>query len=213
MCLKIKGTKQKLLLVKIKKGKAISFKKTRADIVERELLNRFRPTWMVESIYDLSPEQLKKQGIKVVLTDLDNTLIAWDNPSGTPQLHEWLKEMKKAKIPVVVVSNNKHERIKKALDELSLPFIARALKPLTRGINVALKRYHVKSSEVVLVGDQLMTDVLAANNAQIKSILVRPLVDSDAWNTKINRFFERLVKKRLVKTNRLSTKWGHKLDD
>lgn len=213
MCLKIKGTKQKLLLVKIKKGKAISFKKTRADIVERELLNRFRPTWMVESIYDLSPEQLKKQGIKVVLTDLDNTLIAWDNPSGTPQLHEWLKEMRKAKIPVVVVSNNKHERIKKALDELSLPFIARALKPLTRGINVALKRYHVKRSEVVLVGDQLMTDVLAANNAQIKSILVRPLVDSDAWNTKINRFFERLVKKRLVKTNRLSTKWGHKLDD
>lgn len=213
MCLKIKGTKQKLLLVKIKKGKAISFKKARADIVERELLNRFRPTWMVESIYDLSPEQLKKQGIKVVLTDLDNTLIAWDNPSGTPQLHEWLKEMRKAKIPVVVVSNNKHERIKKALDELSLPFIARALKPLTRGINVALKRYHVKRSEVVLVGDQLMTDVLAANNAHIKSILVRPLVDSDAWNTKINRFFERLVKKRLVKTNRLSTKWGHKLDD
>ena len=44
---------------------------------------------MVESIYDLSPTELKEKGIKVVLTDLDNTLIAWDNPSGTPQLRAW----------------------------------------------------------------------------------------------------------------------------
>ena len=87
------------------------------------------------------------------------------------------------------------------------------MKPLTRGIQIALKRYDLKKHEVVLVGDQLMTDVMAANTAGIRSILVKPLVDSDAWNTKINRFFEKIVKKRLIKKDRLSTKWGHTLDD
>lgn len=177
------------------------------------MFKRFEPTWMVESIYDLSPTELKEKGIKVVLTDLDNTLIAWDNPSGTPQLRAWLQKMKEAKIPVVVVSNNKHERIKRALKDLPLPFVSRALKPLTRGINEALKRYDLEKSEAVLVGDQLMTDVMAANNAGVRSILVKPLVDSDAWNTKINRFFEKQIKQYLIKNNRFSTKWGHTLDD
>ncbi len=94
-----------------------------------------------------------------------------------------------------------------------MPFVSRALKPLTRGINEALKRYDLEKSEAVLVGDQLMTDVMAANNAGIRSILVKPLVDSDAWNTKINRFFEKQIKQYLIKNNRFSTKWGHTLDD
>ena len=70
------------------------------------MFSKFQPTWQVESIYDLPPEELRKKGIKVVLTDLDNTLIAWNNPEGTPQLREWLQKMEEAKIPVVVVSHN-----------------------------------------------------------------------------------------------------------
>ncbi len=34
----------------------------------------------------ITPAQLKKLGIKAVLTDLDNTLIAWNNPDGTEEL-------------------------------------------------------------------------------------------------------------------------------
>ena len=54
----------------------------------------FRPTWMIESVYDLTPEQIKAHGIKAILTDLDNTLIAWNNPDGTPELKQWLELMK-----------------------------------------------------------------------------------------------------------------------
>lgn len=32
------------------------------------------------------PRTIKKLGIKAVLTDLDNTLIAWNNPDGTEEL-------------------------------------------------------------------------------------------------------------------------------
>ena len=167
------------------------------------MFKRFIPTWKIESIYDLTPQEVKNHGIKAILTDLDNTLIAWNNPDGTPE----------ESIPVIVVSNNNHRRIKRAVERFELPFVSRALKPFVRGINIAKKRYNLKSDEVVLVGDQLMTDIAAANNAGIRSILVKPLVKSDAWNTKPNRMLEKIIKNNLIKNNKMEKSWRHSLDD
>lgn len=100
---------------------------------------KFKPTWMVDAIYKITPNQLKKLGIKAVLTDLDNTLIAWDNPDGTEELLTWILEMKNAGIPVVVVSNNKSSRIKRAVEKFDLEYVSRALKPSTRGFREAEK--------------------------------------------------------------------------
>ena len=51
----------------------------------------------------------------------------------------------------------------------------------------------------MMVGDQLMTDMVAANEAGVRSILVKPLLDTDKWDTRINRFFERIVWRELRK--------------
>ncbi|AYW44896.1 YqeG family HAD IIIA-type phosphatase [Tetragenococcus koreensis] len=158
---------------------------------------KYKPTWMVTSIYKITPEQLKSVGIKVVLTDLDNTLIAWDHSDGTNELQVWLEQMKQADIPVVVVSNNSAERISRVTDRLGLSYVARALKPFSFGINKACDQLDVDKKEVVMVGDQLMTDIKAANSAGVRSILVKPVVDTDGWKTRFNRFFERRVMKYL----------------
>ncbi|WP_412988258.1 YqeG family HAD IIIA-type phosphatase [Pediococcus siamensis] len=163
------------------------------------MIEKFKPTWRIKKIYSLTPDELKKAGIRAVLTDLDNTLIAWDNPEGTPELRAWIAKMAKAGIPVIVVSNNSHARVKRALENIQLPFVSRALKPLGVGIARALRQLNLDASQVVMVGDQLITDILAANMAGTRSILVKPLLNSDAWNTKINRFFEYFIKKRLFK--------------
>lgn len=178
------------------------------------MLNTFKPTWTLESIYDLTPDSLKKAGIKLVLTDLDNTLIAWNNPDGTPQLRKWLADMKAAEIPVVVVSNNKHPRVKRAVAPFALPFVSRALKPFTRGIKKALKTYQVENpNQVLFVGDQIMTDIAAANRAGVRSVLVKPIVSSDAWNTRFNRYLEKQVVAKLCKNQGFEIKWRKSLDD
>lgn len=151
------------------------------------------PTFAVEAVYDLTPESLRRHGIRAVLVDLDNTLIAWNNPDGTPELRNWLDEMTTAGIPVVVVSNNKYARVKRAVEKFGVDFVSRAMKPFTKGINQAIDRYGFNREEVVMVGDQLMTDIRASHRAGIRSILVKPLVTSDAWNTKFNRARERRV--------------------
>ena len=161
----------------------------------------FTPTWMIDAIYRLTPEQLQAQGIKAVLTDLDNTLIAWNNPDGTTELHDWLERMNEAGIPVMIVSNNSAARIARVAEPLNLPFVSRALKPLTRGLNEAVTKLNLQKNEVVMVGDQLLTDIWSSNNHVVRSILVKPLIETDQWNTKINRFFEKGVKKQMLKAH------------
>jgi uncharacterized protein len=157
------------------------------------MIAKFKPTWMIPAIYNISPEKLQSNGIKAIFSDLDNTLIPWNNPDGTPQLRQWIKQLEASEITLVVISNNKHTRVKRALNNLHLNFIARSCKPLSRGIKKALKEYHLNPNEVIMVGDQLLTDIWAANNAQVKSVLVKPLITSDSWITKPNRMLEILI--------------------
>ena len=163
------------------------------------MLEKFTPTWMVKNIYPVSPQELQAQGIRAVFSDLDNTLIAWNNPAGTPELRRWMDELHAAGIPLIVISNNSKQRVAKATAHLKLPFISRALKPLSFGITKARRHLGLKKHEVVMVGDQLMTDVIAANRAGVYSILVQPLLSTDKWVTWPNRFMGDLVEKRLKK--------------
>lgn len=176
------------------------------------MIAKFAPTWMIDVIYNVTPTQLKAQKIKAVLTDLDNTLIAWNNPEGTEELRKWLIELEEANIPLIVVSNNSKERISKAVAPLGAKYVSRALKPFTKGINEAIKELNLTPKDVVMVGDQLMTDIWAANNAGVRSILVKPLIETDQWNTKINRFIEKPVKKAMLKKFS-NLKWTDKIDD
>ncbi|MBO1306513.1 YqeG family HAD IIIA-type phosphatase [Enterococcus sp. 669A] len=163
------------------------------------MLDKYKPTWMVDAIYQITPEQLKKQGVKAVLTDLDNTLIAWDNPDGTKELLDWLKVMDEANIPVVVVSNNKASRVARAVQQFRLDFVSRAMKPFSAGIKSAQRKLGLTSDEIIMIGDQIMTDIRGANAAGIRSVLVRPIVDTDGASTQINRFFERKIMRYLLK--------------
>ena len=172
----------------------------------------YKPTCMLNSITQLTPTDLQAQGLKVVLTVLDNTLIAWNHPTGTPELKAWLQTMADAQIQVVVVSNNNARRIHRAVTALGLPFIARALKPLPFGLMRAKKQLGLADHELVMVGDQLLTDMIAANWVHIRPVLVKPLVETDAWNTRITRFFERFFRNHL-KRKYPDLKWRHSLND
>ena len=110
------------------------------------MLDKFKPTWMVKTIYAVSPDQLRACGIRAVFSDLDNTLIAWNNPDGTPELRQWMTALKEAGIPLIVISNNSKDRVAKATKNLDLPFVSRSLKPLSFGIERARTKLGLKKS-------------------------------------------------------------------
>ena len=175
-------------------------------------LEHFTPTYMVERIYDLTVDDLKAHGIKTVLADLDNTLLAWNNPEGTPELRQWLQDLRDGGIELIVVSNNTTKRVAKAVAPLNVNFVSWSLKPLPRGILHILRTHHLKCDEVIMVGDQMLTDVWAAHSAGIRSVLVQRLIESDMWQTWLNRSIEKYIKKIVFKAHPY-LKWEKTLRD
>jgi uncharacterized protein len=158
-----------------------------------KLLKNFLPNQHVKSIFEITPESLKAKGIKGIITDLDNTLVEWDRPLATPKLISWFETMKKNNIEITIVSNNNENRVKAFSDPLNIPFIFEARKPLARAFYRALKQMGLEKHETVVIGDQLLTDVLGGNRGGFHTILVVPVAKTDGVITKFNRFVERRI--------------------
>ncbi|MBT2643705.1 YqeG family HAD IIIA-type phosphatase [Bacillus sp. ISL-41] len=157
------------------------------------MLKHFLPDQHVKSIFEIQPESLKEKGVKGIITDLDNTLVEWDRPSATPKLIEWFDNMRKHEILVTIVSNNNEKRVRAFSDPLQIPFIFQARKPMTRAFNKALKQMGLRKEETVVIGDQLLTDVLGGNRSGFHTILVVPVAQTDGFVTRFNRKVERRI--------------------
>ncbi|MDM5190048.1 YqeG family HAD IIIA-type phosphatase [Bacillus sp. DX4.1] len=159
----------------------------------------FLPNEYVKNVYHIQPEDLKERGIKGIITDLDNTLIEWNRPDATPQLKQWFLEMKEQGIQVTVVSNNNEQRVKDFADPLGIPFIHSARKPLVRAFKRAIQEMNLQADEVVVIGDQLLTDVLGGNRVGLYTILVVPVAQTDGLVTRFNRKIERRIMRNMKK--------------
>lgn len=136
------------------------------------------PCHLAESIYWLTPQRLRKAGIKLVLADLDNTLTPYEESLPSPALRAWKEELEENGVTLFVVSNSrKSRRCPDFCEALGVPCVRHAGKPSRKGFIQALAETGVSAEETIMVGDQIFTDILGANRAGITSVLVRPM----AW--------------------------------
>ncbi|UOQ47366.1 YqeG family HAD IIIA-type phosphatase [Gracilibacillus caseinilyticus] len=157
------------------------------------MLTKFLPNEHVKRVLDITPAKLREMGIKGVITDLDNTLVAWDVKDATEEVIEWFKEMKENEIKVTIISNNDKERVSVFSEPLEAPFVYSARKPLVHAFKRTAKHMELKKEEIVVIGDQLLTDVLGGNFAGFHTILVVPIVETDGKITRFNRMIERRI--------------------
>ncbi|WP_026105132.1 YqeG family HAD IIIA-type phosphatase [Halalkalibacterium ligniniphilum] len=151
------------------------------------------PNEYVKSIYEINLQELKNKNVKGVITDLDNTLVEWDRPEATPELREWFKKITEAGMKLTIVSNNTEKRVRTFADPEKVKFIHSARKPMRRAFRQACKAMDVQPEETVVIGDQIFTDVLGGNRANIHTILVVPVASTDGIATRLNRKMERIV--------------------
>ncbi|TCP54577.1 hypothetical protein EV586_104197 [Tumebacillus sp. BK434] len=158
------------------------------------MLKQLIPDLYVESVFHIDLDELQQRGVKGIITDLDNTLVRWDEPDATPKLIEWLDHVRDTRgIKVCVVSNNKDHRVEKFSKPLNIPFIGRARKPKRAPFLRALEVLGTKREETVVIGDQLFTDVLGGNRMNMYTILVMPVADKEWIGTKVLRAMERVA--------------------
>ena len=158
----------------------------------------YKPSMYYKDIYSINYDKLKKQGITCLVFDLDNTLGLISEIKCPDKTKTLIRKLEKDFL-VLVLSNNNKTRLKPYLHDLGIGGVAWAMKPFTRGLRKIKKNYRVKKSEMVMIGDQLVTDIVCANNFRIKSILVDPLGTKDLKITFFNRILENMIIKRYMK--------------
>ncbi len=156
-------------------------------------LKNFAPNLHVKSIYNIDLQALKDVGITTVITDLDNTLVEADSPEYTPKLIKWLDDLQEIGFKVIIVSNNNKTRVSEFAEPLTVPYIHQAKKPIKTAFKKALKILNSSVKETVVIGDQILTDVLGGNRMGLYTILVVPISEKEQIATKINRAIENKI--------------------
>jgi len=118
------------------------------------------PNIYLNNVKEITIELLRKNNIKGLLLDVDNTLIDF-NYKMLEGTKEWCEDLKKQGIKLCILSNtNKIEKVKRVAKELNLQYINFAKKPFKSGFKRAVNLLELDVKNIAVAGDQIMTDVL-----------------------------------------------------
>ena len=134
------------------------------------------PQGVYPSFSALDPKALRAKGVKLVLADLDNTLVPYKVPVPNAEVVAWKQALEAEGIQLFILSNSrKPGRAQRFAEALGVPFQGHSGKPKKKGFLRALERMGAKPGETVIVGDQIFTDILGGNNAGVTPLLVEPI--------------------------------------
>ncbi len=141
----------------------------------------------------LDLEALQSRGIKGLVMDLDNTIMAPKVGVIRDDVRAWLDKALAMGFKCIVLSNNKKlDYCKRAEDYLNLPVIGYAAKPSQKNFYKALDMIDLKPEDVAVIGDRPLTDILGGQRLGAYSVLVHPLIKAEEiWLFKFLRALER----------------------
>ena len=158
----------------------------------------FIPDSYQKDIYSIDYDKLKNKGIKCLIFDLDNTLGLISNMECPRETIILIEKLKKD-FHICICSNNTKKRLQPYLDNLNIEGLSWSIKPLSIGLKKIKKQTNFKKNEMCIIGDQILTDILAGKNYGIKTILTDPLGEKDLKITSFNRFIEKIIVKYYAK--------------
>jgi HAD superfamily phosphatase (TIGR01668 family) len=155
-------------------------------------LKLLTPSQVVKKVGDILPSDLSARGITAIITDLDNTLVPWRRYNLAEGVSDWLAELERENIKIVIASNSFHTtRLQQLAETMGIPFVDRVRKPWVGGFLRSMQLLQSTAQQTAVVGDQLFTDVLCGNKLKLFTILVRPPIPKDEfYSTVALRIFE-----------------------
>jgi len=155
-----------------------------------------KPDYNLKNVYEIDFTDLKAQGIKCLMFDLDSTIMVSKSANFLPETLEWFNSFIND-FDVVIISNNKDDKyIENANDIAPCLVIGNANKPNPKVMAEYLKTKNILPGEAVMIGDRPLTDILAGKLLGCKTILVGSINPNENLLTKFVRMLERSVIKR-----------------
>ena len=130
----------------------------------------FRADKRFKRFEDVTPDILRKEGVKLLLCDLDNTLRLHSEKEPADELQDWVEDCRNAGVKIVIISNNGRKKMmQKFCEPIGVDCVWWAKKPMSTKLTEAMSEYGFSQKETVMLGDKWSTDVLAAKFANIRA--------------------------------------------
>lgn len=137
-------------------------------------LEWFWPDYLASSVSKIDFSILEKRGIKAILIDLDDTVVAraaFDVPNDVTRL------LRKQRLPIYIATNRPRSRDLKNLKEsLNASGIIHPRgiygKPSKHYYREALKTVNLPPHQVAMIGDRLLQDTFGARRAGLVTVAV-----------------------------------------
>jgi hypothetical protein len=154
------------------------------------------PDQVCDKLSDFPFDELYNRGYRYALLDIDNTIAPDRSKEPVEYSREVVRILHNAGFVCCIVSNAKSSRSYNFSKALGIECVPSAGKPSPKGVINALKKLNASKENTVLFGDQMFTDIAAANRAGVYSVLVMPYNKKEIFYVKIKRPFERMIRKK-----------------
>ena len=149
------------------------------------------PDLICEEVYDVPFSDFLKKGVKAVVFDIDNTLVPYDVATPTEKVQELLSSLKEMGFRIAFVSNNTPERVGTFNESLGFFAVPDSHKPLKKALAPVFAQFEILPEELLLVGDQLLTDVLCARVNRTHVVSVSPIKKVETRFFRFKRWIEK----------------------
>ena len=156
------------------------------------MFDMFFPDEIQESSYVIDYKKLYSDGIRGIIFDIDNTLVKHGFPANE-QAIELFESLKNIGFKVLLLSNNKENRVKMFNNDVNALYIYKAGKPGKAGYVKAMEMLNTDTLSTIFIGDQLFTDVWGAKRCGIRNILVKPIDKHEEIQIVLKRRLEAIV--------------------
>ncbi len=153
----------------------------------------FYPDLYINSAYELDTELLSGRNIKVIIFDIDNTLVPYSVKDCPDATEAFLKELEEKGFTPCFVSNNGKERVQRFNGGKRFA-VPKGGKPLKKSALEVARHFSVQCENIAVVGDQIFTDIAFGKNAGAFTVLCPP-IDSknEPWYFVFKRLGEKII--------------------
>lgn len=156
---------------------------------------RLVPNGVCDRLSDFPFGELKDQGFDYAFLDLDNTIASDRSKEPSEYSFRVINALKEAGFICCLVSNARSARSAGFAKALDIAYVDYAGKPSPKGIFRAIELVGASVEKTAFFGDQIFTDILAANRAGVYSVLVEPYDRREVFYVRLKRLLEYIVRK------------------
>ncbi len=161
-----------------------------------------KPKYLIKDIYSIDDDFLKLNRTKGIIFDIDNTLVGFTVAKPDEKVKDFIESLKNRGIKVAIASNNKAQRVTLFCEELDVDFVWRACKPLPFALLKIARKMQLRPKNIMLVGDQVFTDVWGANFIGMTSVMVDIIDTKETFTFKLKRALEKPIIKAKIREDK-----------